>query len=1239
MKARSKAALIAALALSLPLIAWANHVIKVNPDQWQLIGITGYYNIETKGDSNTSSADLANGALGQAVVDLRDDNDNISWDANATSPSDYNKGNWNAQFSDAQDAPTLGVNAPTENTGLGSPYHSIVGLRTLRVGSIQKTVISFARPTAPAETNGKEYGASLISLYLVSPYSNGEPDVMVIFAANLLNQTFKISFKNNVTSKWSFQDPDAADIVYQGKFSYDATYDNPLRIGSGLTRVLPTSTTTAGSSSGYRSFANTIDLNVSDNIAEKFGELNTTNFQAFEGNFTAYQYDAVQKLWKIATINNAPDGGFGLQTVSALGEKGNAGSTNKVQDYVKGDFASWEKGYGYWVRIFDDANPSTTGIKGKGDLPGILANEQINGAGDYNGLIQNGWNLLAFEDGTLRYTASGFKISNATSVLQVVSPFGDSNVSFPSALTSADCLAFNTNAQISNNGSANALEVTCLSDGTNAYLISSKPFYIITSGATGTVTGIESLAGYKYQTTDLVDINGSLAPTALRTKLGEYALLVELNNKDYNLSNGGALPVDNALGVGVPSWYGKPIKSTNPFDITKVVPDFASQVNINAGDNARAVYVDSSSSEVDRLLLLAANTRFYVRDNVAIRVFKLKSGEEANNSVLSIDYGGASHKTATIVGTSWVGGQPDCPTLLSAVKPASATAVVAGCLDGNNSIGYFSDSQFNFDVKEINAQNGGGQLLVDVYTDKNGSVSGALKKVIQPSDLKKANFDGGTANWSPSVSNLTYTSVWAEDFPTNGPLYYLASNGFKPEMILTGVTSDNTDPTFTTGNAPGTISWKALDTTRDPKAWFDSANDFELFWTEKERGYWVYAESGYVNQVAVNDVNLNQTSVVTKHFNNTEKVGDEIAVFNWIDAYVSASVSGLTRPGYTSGETYTVRARLDSDFIPLTTTGAISGSSATFTAALNDFEVAGLRPTGPKDLNVTATDGLGGNATGGVQIRYVQPATPTISFSGDTLTLSSNTYATQAIVFVGDVSDEKNGYAQRVYNKPLQNQSDGNGTVALKEIAVTYPAQLAEQPVSATRHIMADYNDTNKDMLTDLRVAVATRDADDSLSVYSNIRQVNYVPAYSDTFYVYSKGEHNATKHWTSFGDALVGYETNTTDDIAFRGANGGELTLVYQPLNPNQGLANQAPKHVDIKAGGRNAQIQYLSKYEGKVFYVYDHSGGGSWYYGVFPGDEGGNTWGQSGYDLTLARLPNVKQTLPVNPSFPNVP
>ncbi|MDR2906176.1 MAG: hypothetical protein LBU73_09505 [Helicobacteraceae bacterium] len=1343
MRIRNKviAGLIAA-ALALPM--WANHAIKIDPDQWHLIGITGYYQVA--GSSTGGETLRPEFGANHVVIDVADPNYNISWDANTTD-CDHNgmvdNGVGSVAANSHFEGDVLGgagngvqwSNNPTVagNDQLGFPYHSIVGIRVMNNGAgsgALKAAVNFLRPAQLSNGScGKNYGDAMITMYIASPYSAmGDPDVMLVFAGNMIGKQFRIAFKSAVGDKWNFK---GGDKVYVGNFGYNYTFDKPMKIGEGLTEIVEQTTAgTANNGSSYRSLANTIDMNMTALQEDGFGELNTSNFYALDIPFTAYQYRADSGNWAIADIRGLTRGSNqkGTQRIDVLKEKASKGSSNSVHNKVKGDFDAWTKGYGYWVRLWDDDNVSTEYNRSgfpAGDprsdtgasQPVILASDDIRNAGDYSGILSPGWNLLAFPDETLRYTASGFVTTNASAITMIVGPFGEINVTGATSITGiSGCVKFNADVFNENNRTSqtNKLEVSCFSDGTHLIYISHKPFKIILDDP-GNVGDIYSLAGYNYKTEDLLSLDiYNAAATGLRTRLGEYAILVEPNQQYLDAVNAmgglphiGALPTAGALGIGLPSWYTIDPGVIN-VDPATTYADVLTNTGVNsfigyirqasvpipsyADDRYASAYeIDSNSTGVgystttpsQSMFLLAANVRFYIRDNVAVRVFDSRDPGIDRNATpeLVFDYGGGSYSSNPID----INATASIPNLIGALPCVGVTAATEGIIaqthtatggaveamcyggngtnDSNKSIAFFSTQYINFDVKEVAPSN---QLLVDRYlksNEENETVYGMFKRVVQPSQLSGSFFvnatDDGGFNMG-GLSNLTYTSVWAEDFPERNAINYLAGNGFKTEMILTGVTA-SVDTSISPNQPAGTISWKALDLTRDPKAWFDVANNFEIFYTEKERGYWVYLgdRNSYQNQVTVSDVAVNASSIVTKHFNNKTRSGDEINVFNWFDGYVTAKVGGLVRTdGYTSGESYTVNGYLaGSERIPMSTTGAVSSAAVDFTAYLNDFEVSSLRPIGYLDFNVTASDGLGGSATGGTLINYAKPATPTLSFNGNTLIVNSTPSAEQVVIYQGDVTDEDTGAAQRVYNGAMTaNGSATQGSVDLSTIEVNYPDPW---PLDSDMHIIPafdgpDYQNIGIPVVVELRVIAATQPYNaneiNSMSVFSNMRAANYIPAYTDTFHVTANGEVNVTKHTAAFGNAENGYDPSRGDDVAFRGANGKNLTLVYQPINPNQALAANQPRHVNVNMGGSVAQIQYLTEYAGQIFYVYDNATG-SWFYGVFPGDDldlyttgavsgqlgmdatppttNSQTWGQSGFDLKLSQITGVSQKL----------
>ncbi|MDR0747444.1 MAG: hypothetical protein LBE89_06090, partial [Helicobacteraceae bacterium] len=494
---------------------------------------------------------------------------------------------------------------------------------------------------------------------------------------------------------------------------------------------------------------------------------------------------------------------------------------------------------------------------------------------------------------------------------------------------------------------------------------------------------------------------------------------------------------------------------------------------------------------------------------------------------------------------------------------------------------------------------------------------------------------------SATTPDLTYAAFWADDFPNNGPIYYMTANGYTPEMFISAETAGaNT----ITSNPAGTISWKALDVTRNPAEWFNPANGFELFWAEKERGYWVYLSQGFNNPVTLADVQFSSTSRVYKHFNVPEVGGesDVYPVFNWFSGSLTARVGGLVRANYTSGQSYNVQADVNGETVVLTPTGPVYAAGSDFTAYVSDFAVSSLRPTSAIEAEVTASDGLGGRNSGSTVLQYVQPSTPTLSFNGNILTAASDPNAHNILLFNGHPSDANYNHIEAYA------ATEGNVSIDLSAVeGINYPVALA---VPTDGEVADENNVSFRDIVKELLIGASTG-APDTLagsfssgtSVYSNLRRQFYLPVYSNTAHLrVSASENNATK-------PIAFYQTGTLDQtkndygVQLAG-NGSNLqnriaTVVFQPKDA--ALADGGLTHANLYTDGNEfvGELGYIqSVYQGEVFYVFvieDTTGAtGSWYYGVFQGNNG-LQWGVNGningggdpYKLVVRRVDTLQQ------------
>lgn len=1239
MKKHQLVALVAALALVLPIAAWANNYgVKVTPGNWHLIGVAGNFTLAGEGEEG-QTPDLSSpysSRDGVAVIDVADSQNNLSWDANG-SLTDLNQvaatAAANAHF--ANDGSAVLANLAEANSGLGLPYHSIVGVRAIDLGDdslslLEKAVVVVGRPEGPSATNGKDYGSSMRTMYMASPLSSGEPDMMIVYQATMEGELFKVSFQDDNATAWDFTGNDADD-VYVGRLGHNYTYDNPMTAAD-LTLLEETSGT-SGSTSQYAQIVGdsaSFDMNISAFFDEAYTseEAYDGNRSVLDGNLTMYRYAADAGLWDIYTAE-----GDGSDEDTTLG-------TNNLRT-----------GYGYWVRVNANAGAEVA----DGYQPGFLARDSVRGSADfYDGKLSEGWNLLAFDDTTLRYVTSGLVIPDGEGAgTNVFSPFGDANVTFGTGAAAA-CRNFNIHVDGNNSlqTRANTLDVRCFYDaaGTQSVLVSDKPFFI-TVAAAATPDNITTLAGTPITAADMVDVNGTGARHGIRTVLGEYAVVVQ-RNEDFVTH---ADTVGNLI-VGVPSWMDvDPLEHNAKDTVANINTAFngfmtGGDVGANA---AQVIELDLNSTvsnvtetaDQGRAILLAADERFFVRDGTYIRLFDTTQvgtdQSDGNQSKLMITYDGNSYTTDEI---TWIeaDGTYACDNIAAAVTAAGATDVAVLCPnDTNRTVMFVSGNQLNFDVKEVNTST---ELLQDRHegstADTNETFKGPFRRIYQPSMLAKATYshDTNSTSITANLDNLTYTAQWAEDFPNNGPLYYMAGNGYKPEMFITAVTSDG----GMSANQAGTISWKALDTTRDPVEWFDAANAFELFWAEKERGYWVYLEDGYTNPVTADNTRVS-SRVVTKHFNNAINPATGVGtVFNWFDGQLTSDVGGLVRADYTSGQSYNVLSRIDSSAVPMSTTGSVfAGGTSAFTAYLNDFEVGSLRPTTLIDANVTASDGLGGRAEDGVQIDYVKPATPTLAFNENAIDVTTNEHAAQILIFDGNISDADH---EPVHTAATAGDAN-NTTVSIDMATVSGISYPDDMDVNGTGYNHGADFPAYTAVVSDLRFVASTGDADtvsgglaSGASVYSDMRQQYYVPAYSGTGHLAvgpTDTDTNSTDPYLYNYGGTTGQATRDYG-VQLQLATAGQsfiTTLIFEPESVE--LAGNTPTHAELTINGNTVAVMGFIKgtYEGKVFFVHQVSDAdgaqGTWYYGIFPGDDGSDTWGDSGYNLELTEITGLRQPL----------
>ncbi len=716
-------------------------------------------------------------------------------------------------------------------------------------------------------------------------------------------------------------------------------------------------------------------------------------------------------------------------------------------------------------------------------------------------------------------------------------------------------------------------------------------------------------------------------------------------------------------------------------------------------------------------VLIAANKRFYIRDTSSVRVFTVSSQAMHYQWGVSIDDGTAKgtnlnlftvHDVNQTIYSGWHD-EHNCSAISDNLfNTANGFTVVPYCVDYNASLGsgtdqnttvmFISDGSTTdryFDIREANESLKDGTVTSVVYNNSgtitypyldeiteveastvyqaDGNVTyGAVAHAFTGSKLasmyvddtdnvttgiKYVNSASTSVSADNSVEDLTYTPLYTEDFPIDGPLYYLTqisdgSGGYlKPEVFMTAVTANDSGQSAIDSDV---ITWKAVDVTRDPAEWFDDANNFDLFQTDAGKGYWVYATAGGSAPDTIVTVTTGTPTLTSYvHFNNLDSgdgTTDNYAqTINHVKGTASTTVTGLWRSNseawgqYTSGSSFNVIAGIGGYDSRMTPTAAITSSgTGTFTIDLNDYDTAGIDfttvSTTEPEMNVTAVDGIGGRDSETTTLNYIKPGRPVITNSGLDQTVTS-AQANYLYLYEGNISDIN--FDSSEYYKVEKAMSGGSSSFVtyslLDSVFLTaFPFPTTTVAAPSTSLDKDDWSPSYTIPKTDLRYVTATDDITNygtSEVYFSDQYQGAYVPVYAKTHVleVDTAGEIDQDPMRYGLGTAAV---TGIDGGIALEGVGSATVTMSYYPmlletdadssgtidatdvstLTPDGLLAGQGTytMHVGDLNDNLIAKITYNTAYVGKFFYIYTVDGTATQlYWGVFP--DFGNTSGLS--------------------------
>ena len=218
----------------------------------------------------------------------------------------------------------------------------------------------------------KDFSAPIYNMYVAGGGNN--PAIRIAFQGSYSGDLFRVRFGEE-------------EEAYVGYFNHENTYDNPAILMNENDVIEDLEDTMADISEIF-------DYDITDN--------NITTMQnstfSLANDVTSYDSDSGNNLQvsKLALSNTNTD---------KVWEHFSSANTNTASNA----FTQLEVGQGYWIRAesqlaHDDGNVTKIGL---------ITSSNLQLQNDYLESTQNGWNLLMFEDSSVRYATSGIVLNTS----------------------------------------------------------------------------------------------------------------------------------------------------------------------------------------------------------------------------------------------------------------------------------------------------------------------------------------------------------------------------------------------------------------------------------------------------------------------------------------------------------------------------------------------------------------------------------------------------------------------------------------------------------------------------------------------------------------------------------------------------------------------------------------------------------------------------------------------------------
>ncbi|MDR2033414.1 MAG: hypothetical protein LBP89_02130 [Helicobacteraceae bacterium] len=736
------------------------------------------------------------------------------------------------------------------------------------------------------EILNKDANKSMLGMFVASAGEGRKADLEIRFQEDYKGKTFYIKFNNG--------------LVMQGVFDPKYTQGAPATLEA---KKDPTTEVSR--------ILDLIDADLSDNNLSAFDYFSVSCHSLYcvnsnivtggrqklsDGTLIAYSWNQASQTWAIF----------------------NSKSQNN-------DFDHFEAGKAYWVRI-DAPNNANAGL--------ILAASDLTKE-VYNNKLNNGWNMLSFNDSFLRHTPSAVFAPNADiNGLKVRDNFAKNIVEI-NASSAADAARwfnrkiYELNQKGENGWRIRAYPAKNASGEEGIVLISDEDFGV-------TASGLKTVANQEL-------LSGAIeTPIFNMTRVDEHILALRTNGALFGAN--APSPKKAAIQIG---FAGDNIMSAIDLGGATSYGDVLSAINsalaANSLTKSGAVLIDEDFSGEYKTILISANKRLYARDTTFLRLFDYDdalSGEEfllRGVSDVPVEYNNDIADKINDYTTS---------TGIIAYKISSDRVLLS------------SIATKNFELKELGKRS----QFTDryLYEESNKTTKGAIDEVYSHTALSSAAIDENGKPYKAAVltDDLSFTAQFSADFPIDGALYNLqnaAGGSSAPDIIVGGVTRNDK-----------TILWRQADLTVPVDNQRSALSRFNLYKLHKDRGYWVYMRQSGAQSAVTSGAKSLQPSITRRYSNIFDSNGSNAIAKtrNNISLDISIDANGfdaITQNPIEMPEN--VFLHIDGRSAPLLKNGA----SHNYFVSLNDQDLEAL---GEKPFNAPKT-GLGLYLTSGLGARVL----------------------------------------------------------------------------------------------------------------------------------------------------------------------------------------------------------------------------------------------------------------------------